>query len=240
MGITGSTNGFQQAPLRLLHTSDLHIGSDIYPEDALRGLESMLASSHKMKVDAIIIAGDLFDNRRIPDTTIDRVFDDLGSFGKPVVVLPGNHDTLLTTGWTSRSLPENVDLIRQEDGELILIEGLNLAVWGRPVFDHNPDFRPLEGLPPRPGNSWYVPIAHGMFMDGQNDEFRSSPISPKEISEAKCDYIALGHVHAFRNVSQSGVLAYYSGAPSGSQRRTVAVVDLNPETGVSVSPLNIR
>ena len=240
MGITDSMNGVQQAPLRLLHTSDLHIGSDIYPEDALRGLEAMLATSQEMKVDAIIIAGDLFDNRRISDATINRVFEDLGSFGKPVVVLPGNHDTLLTTAWTSPSLPENLDLIRQEDGELILIKGLNLAVWGRPVFDHHPDFRPLEGLPPRPGNSWYVPIAHGMFMDGQTDEFRSSPITPKEISDANCDYIALGHVHAFRNVSQNGVPAYYSGAPSGSQRRTVAVVDLDPETGVRVSPFNIH
>ena len=240
MEIADSTNGVQLAPLRLLHTSDLHIGSDIYPEDALRGLEAMLASSHEMRVDAIIIAGDLFDNRRISDAIVNRVFDDLGSFGKPVIVLPGNHDTLLTTGWTSRSLPENLDLIRQEDGELILIESLNLAVWGRPVFDHNPDFHPLEGLPPRPGNSWYVPIAHGMFMDGQIEEFRSSPITPREISEANCDYIALGHVHAFRNVSQNGVPAYYSGAPSGSQRRTVAVVDLNPETGVSVSPLNLQ
>jgi hypothetical protein len=49
----------------------------------------------------------------------------------------------------------------------------------------------------------------------------------------------LGHVHVFRDVSQNGVPAYYSGAPSGAQTKTVAIVDLDPVSGVSVSPLEI-
>ncbi len=193
-----------------------------------------------MAVDALLIAGDLFDNRRVSDATIDRVFDDLGAFRRPVVVLPGNHDTLLTTAWKSRLLPANLDLMRRDDAELIVIESLDLAVWGRPVYDHHPGNKPMEGLPSRPGNRWFVPMAHGLFMDGPIDEFRSSPITTREISEADCDYIALGHVHALRNVSQNGVTAYYSGAPSGSQTRTAVVVELNLDTGVSVSPFVIR
>ena len=69
--------------------------------------------------------------------------------------------------------------------------------------------------------------------------FRASPISPDEIAMAPCDYVALGHVHVFRDVSQNGVPAYYSGAPSGSQTKTVAIVDLDPVSGVSVLPLEI-
>ena len=78
----------------------------------------------------------------------------------------------------------------------------------------------------------------GLYMDTP-DPFRASPISPDEIAMAPCDYVALGHVHVFRDVSQNGVPAYYSGAPSGSQTKTVAIVDLDPVSGVSVSPLEI-
>ena len=76
------------------------------------------------------------------------------------------------------------------------------------------------------------------YMDPP-DPLRASPISPQEIRQVPCDYVALGHVHVFRDVSQNGVPAYYSGAPSGSQTKTVAIVDLDPASGVSVSPLQI-
>ena len=82
-------------------------------------------------------------------------------------------------------------------------------------------------------------MAHGLFMDNPPDPLRSSPISADEISVAPCDYIALGHVHVFRDVSQNGVPAFYSGAPSGSQIKTVTIVDLDPASGVSVTPLEL-
>ena len=47
------------------------------------------------------------------------------------------------------------------------------------------------------------------------------------------DYIALGHVHVFRDVSQNGVPAFYSGAPSGAKTRGAVLVELDPETGAA-------
>jgi DNA repair exonuclease SbcCD nuclease subunit len=107
------------------------------------------------------------------------------------------------------------------------------------VNDHSPQFRPLEGLPPRPENGWFVSMAHGLFVDSRQDAHRSSPVTPEEIALAACDYIALGHVHVFRDVSQNGVPAFYSGAPSGYQARTVALVDMVPDEGVTVSALPV-
>ncbi len=77
-------------------------------------------------------------------------------------------------------------------------------------------------------------MGHGLFMDVPAMPLRSSPISPDEISGASCDYIALGHVHVFRDVSQGGVPAFYSGAPSGSHAGAVALVELDPDSGVAV------
>jgi DNA repair exonuclease SbcCD nuclease subunit len=219
--------------------SDLHIGANDFPEEALKGLDSALELARETSVDAILIAGDLFDRYGVPEATVGRVMDDLAACGKPVVVLPGNHDTVLTRDGWSGEPPDNVTILKAPEGEMALLDELGLAVWGRPVYDHHPRFRPLEGMPARPWNGWYVPMGHGLFMDVPEVPPRSSPISPVEVSQASCDYIALGHVHVFRDVSRGGVPAFYSGAPSGSQPRTAALVELDPASGVAVRPLQI-
>ena len=216
--------------------SDVHIGTDIYPEEALRGFDEALAMARTAEVDAILVAGDLFDHHRVPLATVDRVMAALAATDRPAVVLPGNHDTLLTQGLWPGEPPRGVFILRQAAGEMLFFDELGLAVWGRPVYDHHPGFRPLEGMPPRPRDGWYVSMAHGLVRDFPEAECRSSPIFPEEIAAAGCDYIALGHVHVFRDASQNGVPAFYSGAPSGTRNPCVALVDLDPKTGVSVLP----
>ena len=225
--------------LRLLHMSDVHIGTDIYQGAALDGLDSALALADSSQADAILVAGDLFDHHRVPTETVDRVMDALAASKKPVVVLPGNHDTILTQGLWGGKTPDGVTILLEADGETLALDELGLTVWGRPVYDHNPEFRPLLGMPPRPDDGWYVSMAHGIVMDFEEATWRSSPIYFDEIAKAPCDYIALGHVHVYRDVSQNGVPAFYSGAPAGAMKRGVAIVDMDPDKGVSVSPLEI-
>ena len=233
-----TTNGNNRRRIRLLHTSDLHVGSDIYPEEAIQGFEAMLGLSLSTSADAVLIAGDLFDHHRVPDGTIDRVLTGLSDLGLPIVILPGNHDTVLKDDVDARHLPANISLLREPEGQSVKLDQLGLTVWGRPVFHHVPSFRPLDGMPPNPPDGWFVAMAPGLFMEDV-DPNRSSPITPDEVAGATCDYLALGHVHVFRDVSRNGVPTYYSGAPSGNQARTVAIVELDPTSGVSVTPLEV-
>ena len=233
-----TTKGREKERIRLLHTSDLHVGTDIYPEEAIQGFEAMLGLCRSTNPDAVLIAGDLFDHHRVPDRTIHRVLSDLADLGLPIVIFPGNHDTVLKDNIDAADLPASVSLITRPEGQSVTLDRLGLTVWGRPVFDHVPSFKPLEGMPPRPADSWFVVMAHGLFMEVV-DPIRSSPITPEEVAGATCDYLALGHVHVFRDVSRNGVPAYYSGAPSGNQARTVAIVELDPASGVSVTPLEV-
>jgi len=49
----------------------------------------------------------------------------------------------------------------------------------------------------------------------ENGEYpRSSPITAAEIEASAYDYIALGHVHVFSDVSQGLTRAVYSGTPA--------------------------
>jgi DNA repair exonuclease SbcCD nuclease subunit len=224
----------KSGPLTLLHTADLHVGSDVYAEEALFGLDNVIQAAQDASVDAVLIAGDLFDSHRVPPKVISYVFDTLADLERPVVLLPGNHDTLLTSDSPPiPRLPDNVRMIQAHEGELVTLQELGLGVWGRPVYDHAPDFHPLAGFHPRPDGLWYVAIAHGLVMDGNTGLSRSSPIQPEELATADCDYIALGHVHRFRDVTRGNSLAFYSGAPSGTRTPTVALVTMDPGTGVS-------
>lgn len=226
--------------LTLLHTSDLHVGSDSYPQEALEGFDAILDIARRVPVDGVLIAGDLFDRRGVPAESVSYVFESLAGLDRPVVILPGNHDTLLTSNSHGFDGPlGGVHVINDPDGELIQFEGLGLSVWGRAVHNHEPAFHPLEGLPPRPNNGWYVVIGHGIVLEGASMAERGSPITPQELAEANCDYIALGHTHVFRDVTRGPAQAFYSGAPSGGTKHTAALVTLEPGTGVSVELVHI-
>jgi DNA repair exonuclease SbcCD nuclease subunit len=77
--------------------------------------------------------------------------------------------------------------------------------------------------------------------------YRSSPIYAREIRTSGWDYIALGHCHAFSDVSQGSVTAYYSGAPgffpgAGGSDGHVALVRFDPEVSprVDVRRIDLR
>ena len=232
--------------LKLLHTSDLHLGSDIYPDEALLGFEQVLRLAVDRSVDAVIVAGDLFDNRGVTPQLIGEAFRRFGALRRPVVVLPGNHDTALTNGsFDRRSLPEGVHLLLKPGGEMVDLEHmgepLGLSVWGEPVYDHSPAFRPMGALQPRCSENWYIGMAHGLVTDSDPYDEYSSKITPAELAAADCDYVALGHVHVFRDVtSGEGAPAFYSGAPSGGRSPTAVIVSMDPEAGVTVEAVQLK
>lgn len=227
-------------PLTLLHTSDLHLGSDDRPEQALQGFDAILDIARRSSVDALLIAGDLFDGGRVPEELVAYALAALAGLGCPVVVLPGNHDTPLTSPSDASNEPlSRVHVLKDPAGQSITFDSLGLSVWGRPVYNHAPGFHPLAGLEPRSHNGWYVAIAHGIVTDEHTFPERGSPITTEELAQADCDYIALGHAHVFRDVTRGLVPAFYSGSPSEGQASTAALVTLDPANGVSVQVIHV-
>ena len=229
-------------PLTLLHTSDLHLGSDVLPEDKLKGFDQVILLARSERVHALLISGDLFDSYTVSDDDVSYAFKALGSLSLPVIFLPGNHDiNLLKSKLDLNQFGSNLYLIQDPIGELINIPEIGLSIWGRPVYDHDPTFRPLEGLKPRPDKGWYVVMAHGICTgptSGSATHYaygRSSPISQIELDQADCDYIALGHVHFTRKESGIGTPAYYSGAPSGIPEPGILLVSMDSVGGTNVA-----
>lgn len=227
-------------PLRLLHTSDLHLGCDYLGDLPRLAMQRVVDLARDLSVDALLLAGDLFDHNRVSDGELGSFLDELGRFPGASIILPGNHDCFDGDSIYRRAAfvqrPARIHLLDGTEDHLALPE-LDLAVWGRPVIDHCREFRPLVGAPAAWPASWRIVMGHGQFeLPGTRDP-RSSPIFPHDIASANCDYVALGHWDIRTDVSQVGITAFYSGAPHhGDQQRglsEVLSVTLDPEGGVS-------
>jgi exonuclease SbcD len=133
--------------MRLLHTSDWHIGRSLHGTDLLAEQEAVLGGLAGVvvdeSVDVVVVAGDVYD-RAVPsaDATgvLDRVVGRLLAAGAAVVMTPGNHDSARRLGTFSgllsaaglhvrasaRVLDEPV-LLRDQHGDV--------AIYGLPFLE---------------------------------------------------------------------------------------------------------
>ena len=78
--------------LRLIHTSDTHLGDPSGHPRAEEVLSSVVDAVERLEGDVLLLAGDVFDNERVTDDVIERFVIEMARLETPVIVLPGNHD----------------------------------------------------------------------------------------------------------------------------------------------------
>jgi DNA repair exonuclease SbcCD nuclease subunit len=212
--------------LKVLHTADVHLDLDGYVADPHtrryrnvihQAFSTVIDLAIQENVDLLLIAGDLFDSNRPAGDVVDFAIQELRRVGRPIVLIPGNHDCLNTQSiYHQVNFPAacaELLLISHPNGERHHLSAHNLVLWGRGMVEHEPTYHPLGGIPRPQGDVWHIALGHGFFMDEDVPSYRSSPIYAGEIRASGWDYVALGHCHAFADVSQGAVTAYYSGAP---------------------------
>lgn len=87
--------------MRILHTSDLHIGKKLYSSDRIEEQKAFLQELSKVceeeQIDIVLIAGDLFDTFNPSTASMKLLYDSLYDISKggkrPVVAIAGNHDS---------------------------------------------------------------------------------------------------------------------------------------------------
>lgn len=212
--------------LKLAHCSDIHLDYDYYGGD--RNLSKheyyrdlfgkLLTDISAASPDVMLLAGDLFDHNRAAEPTIGWAMEMLGKLDFPVVMIPGNHDCLVDNAIYLRhdfnQIP-NVTLLDEIHGQTVELAELKLAVWGKGMRDHTPDNQPLKGTPTGlNGGNWHVGMGHGIPVATGVDCINSSPIHEAQIESSEFNYLALGHLHAVRDVSTATSSAFFCGAPS--------------------------
>jgi DNA repair protein SbcD/Mre11 len=242
-------------PVSIVHTSDVHLETDSFgngPDgDRLRdrvrrSFSGVIDLANERGADILLIVGDLFDSSRVSDAVLHFALDEVGRAAMPVVMIPGNHDAhderSLYANLAAAMLPPNLHLILEPEGRVIDFPQLKARIWGRALVEHSPDYRPLGGMPAPSPERWNIALAHGFFTE-EVDGTRSSPITPAEIAASAYDYIALGHIHVFGDVSQGATRAAYCGTPAplyaSDNAGWVAWVSCVPDDAVHVERLAI-
>lgn len=238
-------------PLRLVHTSDVHLdayagsGDDHWTQRRALMEETfarVIRVTREVEADALLIAGDVFDSNRASAGVVEWFLEQVASLAPtPVIAINGNHDALGSNSVYSRhdvTAAPNLHFLLDREGRALEFADLDLVAWGRGYDMDDWTFRPLDGLPTAHPARWHVALAHGHYRRSDADAHRSMLIHPEEIAASGWDYIALGHWEAHEDVSLGPVTAVYSGAPmaltDANQRAGhVLVVDLHPQQGVS-------
>src|SRR3954454_10345411 len=133
--------------MRLLHTSDWHIGRTLHGTELLAEQEAVLTGLARVvaaeSVDVVLVAGDVYD-RAVPsaDATavLDRVVGRLLRAGAAVVMTPGNHDSARRLGTFAGLLAAAGLHVRAATGRLdepVLLsdEHGEVAVYGLPFLE---------------------------------------------------------------------------------------------------------
>ncbi|MFD5812929.1 exonuclease SbcCD subunit D [Streptomyces sp. NPDC127038] len=91
--------------MRLLHTSDWHLGRAFHRVNMLeaqsRFIAHLVTTAREREVDAVVVSGDVYD-RAVPPLAAVELFDDalhrLADLGVPTVMISGNHDSARRLG----------------------------------------------------------------------------------------------------------------------------------------------
>jgi len=242
-------------PYRFVHAADIHLDSplrslvlrdpelgELIGNATRRAFVSIIDLCLSEQVDALLLAGDLYDSDQTSMKTARFLAEQirrLHEAGISVFVIRGNHDALskITKELT---FPESVTLFggradaipvdRENNGFAVAIHGLSFA---RP---HSPDsllprFKaPIEG-------AVNIALMH-TSLTGATGHDDYAPCKVADLDAAGFDYWALGHIHK-RSVAKGRRTVVMAGMPQGrdmgeSGPKSVTLVTIADDRSIQI------
>lgn len=212
------------AGIKIIHAADFHLDSafgGLSEEKARqRRQESREVPDHLAALvktegaQLVLLAGDLFDGRRVYPETVERLQAALGAMACPVFIAPGNHDPYMPgSPYAAEKWPKNVHIFREEELSAVELAELNCVVHGAAFTSPQRQSEALEGFTAPKDGKIHILCLHG-DVDGADSPYGT--ITKEQIARSGLDYLALGHVHQCSGLQQQGGAFWaYPGCPEG-------------------------
>lgn len=243
-------------PIILIHTADVHLGArfsslegkaKLHRNDCQNVFSGIINSCISRKVNALLIAGDLFDNFEPQNSLVKFVieqFEKLRDNNISVFISSGNHDNHKEGNvWSKYEFPSNVTIFSSKDMEAKELD--NMVVYGLSYTDNEKE--PLKGFCVNNSDKFKIGLIHGSMTNidwGDQSEPGYRKIMDVDLDNCGFDYVALGHFHNTR-CNDSKTKCYYSGSPeplsfSNEKDCNVLLITYDGETRIDPIKTNIR
>jgi DNA repair protein SbcD/Mre11 len=217
---------------RFLHLADVHLDTPYRARSAeqrrqLReagwsSFEAALDFARERACDAVLIAGDLFDEDRVApasETRLLRLLAQVAEAGIAVFLATGNHDPGGSEGRLGAlRMPAGVTCFSRRRPAGVAVERAGRVIAHVLGVGHESahEAASLADFPPRPGPEPTVGLMHALVTSarGAAAHDRYAPCDAAALMRFEGDYWALGHVHTRQCVGESPV-AHYPGNLQG-------------------------
>jgi len=200
------------ADMRLLHTSDWHIGRTFHGVDLLAEQEWVLDHLVELvateRIDVVVVAGDVYD-RAVPSAqavrVATRVMRNLRESGAQLVITPGNHDSASRLGAFAEfaaagGLHLRTTIAGLDEPVVLADEHGPVALYGIPY---------LEPEPARQQLGLSGPCDHTTVLSEAMRRIRAD-LATRDDSGSGCRSVVLAH-------------AFVTGGAASDSERTIAV-----------------
>ena len=232
--------------MKFIHTSDWHIGRLFHNvsllEDQIYAIDKIKELSKDHNIDALVISGDIYDRAFPPSDAVNALNHILETFiiemNIPVIMIPGNHDSLERLNFGSRFMAKKglhilgnlreIDrpvLIKNKKGEVCHFYGIPYnspseikEIYGTEVKTYDDAHRFLISKinENRNQNEKSIPsvlLSHCFINNGKVSESeRSLSIGGSDRigweTLQDFDYVALGHLHSPQTIGKQNHIRY--------------------------------
>lgn len=260
--------------MKLLHTADLHLGRKLDNIDLIEDqkyiLDKILNIAIENSVDALLIAGDVYDKRKPSDVAI-RLYEyfllKCIQHNLPVYVIYGNHDSAYMLSFANDILKSSniycSPVFKNDISKYVLKkDDISINIFLMPYLepssirfnldldkslDRNQCFKALiERQNIDFNNEINVVLSHQFLSGASISDTEKNVGSLNNISKdvfKGFDYVAMGHLHRAQSLNKH---IYYSGSPlkySESELnhpKSLNLIDIKAKNNISVSAIALN
>lgn len=196
--------------MKIAITADVHLRSREETPNRYDALENIMHQCVNLKINNLVIAGDLFDD----DFQEFGDFERLCNYDKyeklNIHIIPGNHDTKISK---SKIVGENMNIYSEatwvpfgKSWDGLFIPYMQGRLMGELI---------QKELRDDSEKKWFI-IAHGDYIEGTRipNPYETGiymPLTRKDVDICDANYIFLGHIHKAQEFKR----VYYVGSPCG-------------------------